>query len=196
MIDLLSRSNYPIFVLDGPDGVGKTTLALALKEYLGARYIHLTYRFKDKMHLYHGAAIRLAARLAENQPVILDRWWPSEIVYADAYRGGSKFTKHYFLLEHVATQLGVTYVICLPKDRERYLKHFEVLKGQRQEMFNEGLNRVYDGYEWLLNNYFMYRENVIQYDMFRYYQENEVSREVILRQICQSILEFAEEHRR
>lgn len=195
MIDLLSRSRYPIFVLDGPDGTGKTTLANGLREYLGARYIHLTYRFKDKMHLYHGAAIRLAARLAERQPVILDRWWPSEIVYAEAYRGGSKFTKHYFLLEHVATQLGVTYVICLPKDRERYLQHYEVLKGEREEMYDEGLNRVYDGYDWLMDQYFSYRENVIRYDMFRYYQENEVSREVILRQICQSILEFAEDHR-
>lgn len=196
MIDLLSRSNYPIFVLEGPDGSGKSTLAMALKQYLGARYIHLTYRFKDKMHLYHGAAIRLAARLAENQPVILDRHWPSEIVYADAYRGGSKFTKHYFLLEYVAQQLGVTYVICLPNDRERYLRHYEELKGQRQEMFDEGLNRVYDGYEWLLNNYLMYRENVMRYDMFKNYQDNSVSREIILRHICQNILEFAEEHRR
>lgn len=195
MIDLLDKSRYPIIVLEGPDGVGKTALAMALKEYLDAKYIHLTYRFKDRMHLYHGAAIRLCARYADNQPVILDRWWPSEIVYADAYRGGSKFAKYYLLLEHVANQLGVVYVMCLPKDRERYLQHFEKLKTEREEMYDEGLDRVYGGFDYMYRHYFAIKENVARYDMFENYNTNEHSRGIVLRQICQKILEFTEDYR-
>lgn len=195
MIDLLEKSRYPIIVLEGPDGAGKTSLAMALKEYLGARYIHLTYRWKDRMHLYHGAAIRYAARLAAHQPVIIDRWWPSEIVYADAYRGGSNFAKYYLLLEHIANNIGVVYVMCLPRDRERYLTHYNKLKNEREEMYDEGLERVYDGYETMFRHYLGLKENVCRYDLFENFQENENSRDIVLRYVCQKSLEFIEDYR-
>ena len=41
--------SYPIIVLEGPDGSGKTTLARHLVELLGAEYLHLTYRWPTKM---------------------------------------------------------------------------------------------------------------------------------------------------
>ena len=157
--------------------------------------MHLTYRFKDRMHLYHGAAIRLCARYAQHQPVVLDRWWPSEIVYADAYRGGSKFAKYYLLLEHIANHLGVVYVACIPSDGKRYLEHYNVLKGQREEMYDEGMERVYRGYAEMYNGYFNLKDNVCQYDMFASWQTNEHSRGLILRQVCQNILEFTEDYR-
>lgn len=195
MVDLLEKSKYPIIVLEGPDGSGKTSLALELQKYLGAKYIHLTYRFKDKMHLYHYAAIRLCAHLAQHQPVILDRWWISEIVYAEAYRGGSKVIKHHFLLEHIATHMGVTYVMCLPEDRDRYLKSFDKLKTEREEMYDEGMSRVYDIYRGFHDEYLYLKSNVCNYDLFKNYNENEVSRGIVLREICQNILEFSEDHR-
>lgn len=195
MLNLLEKSTYPIIVLEGPDGAGKTSLAKSFCEYTGAKYLHLTYRWKDKMHLYHYAAIRTAALMAQHQPVVVDRWWPSEIVYADAYRGGSKFTKYYFKLEHVARMLGAVYVVCLPHDRERYLEHYHVLKTKRDEMYNEGLERVYDGYEMLYDEFFSLREDVIRYDMFRYFNDNDVSREIVLRNVSQNILEFTEDYR-
>lgn len=200
MIDLLEKSKYPIIVLEGPDGVGKTTLAHELKTLLGARYIHLTYRFRDRMNLYHYAAIRLAAHLAQNQPVIIDRWWPSEIAYAEVYRGGSKFTKYYFLLEHIATQMGVTYVMCLPEDREKYLSNFEEMRETRTEAERSRdpdgcLGRIYDEYSGIYQTYFRLRDNVCHYDMFQNYNDNEVSRGIVMRNICQNILEFTEDHR-
>lgn len=195
MINLLEKSKHPIIVFEGPDGCGKTTLAKELASIMGARYIHLTYRFKDKMDLYHTAAIRLAAHLAQHQPVIIDRWWPSEIIYADAYRGGSKFTKQYFLLEHIATEIGVTYVFCIPANRNEYLKFYNELKGKREEMYNEGLDRVWQGYSDMWRTYFQIKENVCHYDMFQNLVEDEHSREIILSNICNNILEFTEDHR-
>src|SRR5690606_37684332 len=174
MIDLLEKSKYPIIVLEGPDGTGKTSLAMNLRDHLGARYIHLTYRWPEKMNLYHYAAIRVAGHLAQNQPVIIDRWWPSEIVYAEAYRGGSKFLKHYFMLEHVANKIGVVYVMCLPKDRDLYLRHYNELKGKRAEMYDSGMEKVYDGYRSFYDNYMGLRENVCHYDMFRNFQNNDI----------------------
>lgn len=196
MIDMLEKTPHPIFVVEGPDGAGKTSLCDKLKEVAGARYIHLTYRHKDKMHLYHGAALRYAVRLAQKQPVIIDRWWPSEIVYADAYRGGSKFAKYYLLFEHIATANGLVYVVCLPDGRERYLEHYNVLKGKRAEMYDEGMHRVYDGYVEMYNHYLGLKENVCRYDMLQNYYEDQASRDVILRQVCQNILEFTEDYRR
>lgn len=195
MIDLLSKSKYPIFVLEGPDGAGKTSLAKNLQEYLGARYIHLTYRFSDKMHLYHGAAFRLCRRLAETQPVVLDRWWPSEIIYSDVYRGGSKFAKYSLLFEFLASRAGVTYVMCLPEDRERYLTHFHELKAEREEMYDDRLDQVYDEYMTMYRHFLSLKDNVCHYDLFKNFQMNENSRDLILKTISQNVLEFAEDHR-
>lgn len=201
MVDLLQKSKYPIIVFEGPDGAGKTTLALEMQKYLGARYIHLTYRFKDRMHLYHYAAIRLAAHLAQHQPVVIDRWWPSEITYADAYRGGSKFAKYFTLLEHIANKMGVTYVYCLPQDKQKYLDYYEKLRGLRtdEELSRdplEGVSKVYDEYAGFYNWYFSIKENVCHYDMFLNFNDNEVSRGIIMRNICQNILEMTEDTRR
>lgn len=201
MINLLEKSKYPILVFEGPDGAGKTTLAKEMTELLGGRYIHLVYRFKDRMHLYHYAAIRLAAHLAQNHPVIIDRWWPSEITYADAYRGGSKFAKYFTLLEHVANAMGVVYVYCVPGDKKQYLEYYEQVHHTRtsQERARdpmEGVSKVYDEYKNFYDWYFHVKENVCTYDMFQNFNENEVSRGIINRQICQNILEFTEDYRR
>lgn len=195
MVDLLVKSKYPIIVLEGPDGAGKTSLAKELQKHVGARYVHLTYRWKDKMDLYHLAAIRYCARLAQHQPVILDRWWVSEIMYAEAYRGGSSFIKTHFLLEHIATKLGVTYVACLPQNRDRYIRHYEVLKNTRVEMYDSGMSKVFDLYTDFYMKYMAVKENVIRYDMFEHYRDNVISREVVMSHICQYVLEFTEDHR-
>lgn len=195
MINLLEKSKHPIYILEGPDGVGKTSLGMALQQLTGAKYMHLTYRFKDKMDLYHSAAIRLVARAAAHQPVILDRWWISEIVYADAYRGGSKFYKTHFLLDHIADKLGAVYVMCLPKDRDLYLKHYNVLKGKREEMYDEGMERVYDGFDYMYKRFLAYKDNCCHYDMFQSFAKDDNSRNIVLSNISQNILEFTEDYR-
>lgn len=123
-----------IFVLDGPDGVGKTTLAQQFVKQLGAKYLHLTYRWKDKIWLYHTAAMKYALH---HQPIVIDRWWPSEAVYAAAYRGGSTWPMQGRMCERVALKHGVIYIMCLPESVEAAVEQHGKLKEEREEMYDD-----------------------------------------------------------
>lgn len=123
-----------IFVLDGPDGVGKTTLAQAFVDKLGAKYLHLTYRWKDRIFDYHTAALRFALRTGG--PVVIDRWWPSEAVYAAAFRGGSTWPLQGRMCERVALKHGIIYIMCLPESVEAAVEQHSKLKEEREEMYD------------------------------------------------------------
>lgn len=138
-------NRFPIIVVDGPDGTGKTTLCNQIVDKWGAQYLHLTYRFKDKMSFYHMAALRLALRWSQYKPVIIDRWWMSELVYAQAFRGGTKWPWLGTALDSLAKLHDIHYVITLPEDRDEYLSHFDNLKNEREEMYDSMAN-VYDAY--------------------------------------------------
>lgn len=134
---------HPFIVVEGPDGVGKSTLAQELVRQSGGHYMHLTYRFKDRMFDYHWAAFELALKWLEKGPVVLDRWWPSEIVYAAAFRGGSKWPMGSRMLERAGMKHGVHYVLCLPQNKQQYLEFYESTKaatedvaGQRSVLFD------------------------------------------------------------
>lgn len=139
----MSLGLYPIFVIEGPDGTGKSTLAKALCEKLDARYRHLTYRWPKSMDLYHWAGLEQCLKDSTRQPVVLDRWWPSEAVYAAAFRGGTAWPTWHRMLDRVALKHRVFYVLARPKDKEAYTKHYEVLKGKRIEMY-DSMHTVYD----------------------------------------------------
>lgn len=150
---------FPVIVLDGPDAVGKSTLAAAFKARHGARVIHLTYRFKDRMHQYQTAALNLALSLAEQGPVIIDRWWASEVTYANAYRGGSPWPLMPRFLHREAMAHGFQYIWCLPRNKTKYLENYEENKakrgkdytpGGRKADYASGMARVYDEYHRIL----------------------------------------------
>lgn len=124
-----------IIVLDGPDGTGKTTLAKAMCKQLHADYLHLTYRWKDRIFDYHTAAIRYAAR--KMCPVVIDRWWPSEAVYAKAFRGGSTWPLQGRLCQRVARKFAVVYVYCLPDSVQSAVKQHTQLAQIREEMYDD-----------------------------------------------------------
>jgi thymidylate kinase len=125
-----------IFVLEGPDGTGKTTLAQHMTKQLKAEYLHLSYRWPDHMFEYHHAAIRWAIRKNHKSHVILDRWWPSETLYAAEYRGGSRWPWINHALDSIAQQNKVLYIYCLPQDLKSYAARFEKLKAERDEMYS------------------------------------------------------------
>lgn len=164
---------YPLIVLEGPDSAGKTTLAKALVEYLGASYMHLTYRFKDNMFDYHTAAIEMCLRKLEHGPVVLDRWWASELIYARAFRKKSQWPMGGRLLDRVGLKHSVFYVSCHPESRDDYLEHHMFVKEERYKAKAHALRgregmvddqaKVYELYkDWM--NWMGVRDDVFVYD--------------------------------
>lgn len=142
-----------LVILDGTDVAGKTTLANALLDKYGGYYFHCGYKFKDRMHLYHLAALRWAIkRLDKPGLVVIDRWWPSEMVYGNVYREGRRVPNEGFrILHRLALRHGAIYVICYRDSREKYVEEFARSKCERPELWpaDDRVPQIHDGFQYL-----------------------------------------------
>lgn len=158
---------YPIFVLEGPDNSGKSTLANVLAAKCGGKIIHSTYRWKDKMYLFHLSQFRRALKHAQERPVILDRWWPSEIAYANTYRDGPSDDYDLDHFTRLGKQYFVSYTYCFPTRWEQYWQFFLDHYDRDVEMYPPNKERY--RYLWkvyrelALNQYSYYPQNLIQH---------------------------------
>lgn len=136
-----------IVILEGPDGTGKTTLAKYLVKAFRGTYLHAGFKKSWNIFTYHQALLESAWVTIQKtgRPVILDRHWLSEAVYAEAFRGGSPWPLAGRIFERVIGRLGGIYVYCLPENRDEYLDNFNRIKNNRPEMFDD-VTRVYDLY--------------------------------------------------
>jgi thymidylate kinase len=139
----------PIIILEGPDGVGKTTFAKAFCERFNGFYIHLTLR--KNMHAHQVAALSLALRKSRRHPVIIDRHWPSEQIYAAVYRGGSNLQDEAKWMHRTCNTLGVFTLVCLAGSVDQMVKSHHALSQARNEMYEpskkfEEVVRCY--YDW------------------------------------------------
>jgi len=159
---------YPIFVLEGPDNTGKSTLARTMCARMGAHYIHSTYRWKGKMHLYHLSQFRRALKMAQTKPVVMDRWVPSELVYGNVFRNGPEkpFDTEYRKLLQMAKDYSVSFTFCLPLRWEEYWRFFQEKYVKDQEMYppdEAKTNGLWVGYRDLLyENHDYYSGNLYQ----------------------------------
>lgn len=121
-----------ILVLEGGDSAGKTTLARYLAERHAARVLHSTVR-KDCWR-WHLGALRLAARLAQTQLVVLDRHFLSELVYGCVFRDGPQYDVGARCFDRVLRRVGAVYVLCAPADQERQVARWEAdrVAGKRE----------------------------------------------------------------
>lgn len=162
---------YPrgLIILDGPDGTGKTTLAEKLRSDYGAEIFHHTWNedIEKRMGQYLRNSLDSAEKmLRKGQLVVIDRLYMSQRVYSSVFRSDrpDKWESDMALIEIRVERLIADYggaeVLCLPQERDVYLKHFNRLKGEREEMYVD-MARVYDVY------YESYGPvSSIQYDMF------------------------------
>lgn len=139
-------NNFPIYILEGPDGSGKTTLAQAI----GGHYIHCTYNdiVKNDMPNYMLHVMKAATHLSYHSHVVIDRWVMSESVYCNVYRNGntdfdkeSRENYYGYAIDHNAI-----FIHCKPENKKQYLESFDTLKMDRTEMYMDGMDRVYEEY--------------------------------------------------
>ena len=165
----MARDKKPSIVLEGPDGSGKTTLAEKLCKALDLQYMHLTY-LEDPEAMY--AQFVEADKALQRGGVLVDRYIMSNYAYSAAsdvpvVKHASKFLQ---TMQALIRSNRVYHILCMPIDREAYLKEFERLSKERDEMYTSVsyMKSVYD--EYIFNQAMLSSacgpENCLWYDRF------------------------------
>lgn len=117
-----------LYILEGPDGAGKTTLAKSLE---GLEYVHFGPPPKGKNAAWHQYYALLVDLWDNHRPggVVVDRFIHGELIYGPILRGGTDLTwAHVRMLERVLMGLEAQLVICLPPwemVKENWLKDID-----------------------------------------------------------------------
>jgi|TARA_A100001201_G_scaffold99554_1_gene85700 thymidylate kinase len=127
-------------ILEGPDCAGKTTLANLLKQKL-TDYLYIHNGIYSKAYKPHVDCLKL-------DNVIIDRHWPSELVYGTIFRAGPSYNI-YQMEQHCKNNATNKYILCLPP-KDLVLKRF--LERKEHEDF-EDVSKVYDAYHLFKNMY-------------------------------------------
>jgi len=159
----MSKIKHPIIIVDGGDGTGKTTLA----KTIGGHYLHASYldTAKGNMIEYHLNLLKAAVILSDFEPVVIDRWRMSEVVYGTVFRGAVEGPTWTEPLYRLADMIGAIFVNCQPYNERLYLDTFNELKTQRVEMYDK-MNEVYKIYARAIKDLKSVRSPLI-YDRFK-----------------------------
>lgn len=139
-----------VFILEGPDGSGKTTLGHKLADTYGIEYVHLTYyEDEDVMRTQFYDVIR---RLnMSKKGFVVDRFILSNIIYGIVFHN-YKFVDGWKMFLDALCRDWIKskeIIFCLPHDKETYLEHFKKMTEEREEMYCsvEDMSKIYDLYE-------------------------------------------------
>lgn len=122
-----------IWILEGPDGVGKTTLANEIADQTKGHVLHCSYDQSWNMQDYFSTIMNTAELLAVYQDVIIDRWAPSEWVYGNVFRGAAAFDVFDYIKPY-ASDKNIKWIMC--KNVNAVANHIQNQK-IRPEMFND-----------------------------------------------------------
>jgi thymidylate kinase len=147
----------PVFVIEGVDGCGKSTLIRNLKKYFGSDVPVVIHSGKPPANLrtklelfdyqqkyFENLLLEVIPRLVDYWPVILDRAHIGETVYAPIYRG-------YY----------PAYIWNLEREYQKKVKnsHFILLKTNDFDLRNDGNNFDYHKLEEEQNKFIEHFEN-------------------------------------
>ena len=139
-----------VYILEGPDGSGKTTLGQKLADTHNCEYVHLTY-YKDEDAMTNQFYDVIRRVNTHRKGFVVDRFILSNIIYGIVFHN-CKFVDGWKLfLDSLCRDWlkGKEIVICLPDDKEAYLEHFKKMTEEREEMYCsvEDMSKIYDLYE-------------------------------------------------
>lgn len=134
-----------IYILEGPDGVGKTTLAEEIAKQKDATVVHPYFNKKWNMEAYHTAFIQFAEYMSDaGINVVLDRWTPSEEVYAKVFRDGAAYNTD-SMIRYYYHQLKLPIVFIYCRNDNAVKNHLKNSK-ERHEMF-EDMTRIVEEFD-------------------------------------------------
>lgn len=127
-----------LYVIEGADGTGKSTLSKELLEETKGHLLHGTYDKEWDIPSYHRSMFNAALQLLQYQDVILDRWAVSEEVYSNAFRNGAKYSADQWMLEQLESEgmkpEDVTFIYC---ENDNAVENHQANKEIRTEMFED-----------------------------------------------------------
>lgn len=178
------RKKY-LYILEGPDACGKTTVAKEIQRATGYNIYHLTY-FSDPEKMkaqYEWITNFIKYWLYDKgdiEGLIIDRLFLSNEVYQTVFQNGPIVEGEQdflnFLINGQANcrvNADVTFINCMPSDKERWLNHFKKMKEEREELYTdlEKMSQVYDlykkGFDTKYDDFFfmMGKENTKDYQV-------------------------------
>jgi thymidylate kinase len=138
-----------IYVLEGPDGCGKSVLATDLVDRLKPALLTRHGPYPGDKEVWRRYLVSMLPAYTGLADVVLDRSWLSEPIYGAAYRGGANRILPWQrrMLERVALGRGAMTILCrVPWQACR--ENFRRRKAEGGEMLDDAkqLRAVYDGY--------------------------------------------------
>ena len=143
-----ARASRPLFILEGCDGAGKSTLAQHLVATFKAKYVHHGSYKGVTQGLGKVYAESMLPAVLGKQAVVLDRSWLSEAIYAKAFRNGQDRlgAVGVRLLNRLALRCRVIVVRCQPPfnviQRNLAINHKDEHHGDLT-----AIRQVYQGYQ-------------------------------------------------
>lgn len=146
-----------IIIIEGADGVGKTTLAKVFSTLYKLPIIHLTF-FDDQEELdgQFDIVLKMLDGVAKNQfgGLIFDRFVESNVVYSEVFKDTHE-TKYKDVIRDRLKYLlnngaDVTYIACKFENKQDFLDKFDELSQNREELYANKLKEmslVYDKFE-------------------------------------------------
>ena len=137
-----------IYIIEGPDGSGKSTLSKYISDKLNIESHHLTY-IRDEKEMFKQFAEADEMYSLKDESCIFDRYILSNLVYGivfhncDFVTGWTLFLNN--LLSKVSVRHNVHLIFCLP-EKKFWMEKFEKLCKERDEMYIdvEKMSKVYD----------------------------------------------------